>query len=281
MEANRIFRDAVLARWRPGDLVWVHDYHLMLLPRLLREATPEATVGFFLHIPFPASDVFRVLPRREELLHGLLGADYVAFQTHGHLQHFRSSLLRILGVASRMDRVESGRPIRRTWKRLPIGIVPEDFTRPLETDSPCSVRSRTCAGASRAARSSSPWTGSTTRRAFPERLRTFRTPAGAGPALRGRVVLVQVAVPSRERIPLYAKLRHDVNELVGEINGALGTPDWTPVVYIRRAIPRAGARARSTPPSDVGWVTPLLDGMNLVAKEYVACQRRAGRACWS
>ena len=268
-EANGRFRDAVLARWRPGDLVWIHDYHLMLLPRLLREAIPDATIGFFLHIPFPSSDVFRVLPRREELLQGLLGADFVAFQTHAHLQQFRASLLRILGIPSRMDRVLADDRFVRL-EALPIGIVPEEFTRPLEADSVQrsleDLRRRFPGRQILLAVDRLDYT-----KGIPERLRTYRRLLERSPEWRGRVVLIQVAVPSRERIPLYAQLRHQVNELVGEINGALGTPDWTPVVYIRRAIPRPELVALYAA-AHIGWVTPLLDGMNLVAKEYVACQ---------
>jgi len=96
VEANRLFCEAVVHRYKPNDLIWVHDYHLMLLPQMLRERLPDAAVGFFLHIPFPSSEVFPVLPRREELLEGLLGADLLAFQTHAHLQQFRAALLRVL-----------------------------------------------------------------------------------------------------------------------------------------------------------------------------------------
>ena len=108
----------------------MHDYHLMLLPRLLREAVPELAIGFFLHIPFPASDLFRILPGREELLRGLLGADLVAFHTHGHVQHFRSSVQRVLGLATQMDQVVSdGRAVR--VEAQPIGIAPDEFARAL------------------------------------------------------------------------------------------------------------------------------------------------------
>jgi trehalose 6-phosphate synthase/phosphatase len=271
VEANRRFRDVVLERYRPGDLIWVHDYHLMLLPQLLREAVPEAPVGFFLHIPFPPSDIFRVLPRREELLRGLLGADVVAFQTHGYLQHFRSSLLRVLGMGSRMDRVESdGRFVH--LEALPIGIVPEDFSGLLDQDVDPrreleGLRRRFANRKVLLAVDRLDYT-----KGIPERLRAFRRLLERVPDMRGRVVLVQVAVPSRELIPLYKRLRREVNELVGEINGSFGTPDWTPVVYIRRAVSRSELVALYAG-ADVGWVTPLLDGMNLVAKEFVVCQQ--------
>jgi trehalose 6-phosphate synthase/phosphatase len=271
IEANRIFRDAVLERLRPGDLVWVHDYQLMLLPQLLREAAPEAVIGFFLHIPFPASDVFRILPRREELLRGLLGADSVVFQTHGHLQHFRSSLLRILGIGSRMDRVEAeGRFV--SLDAMPIGIGPEEFTAPLESDRETrrsleELRRRFSQRGLLLAVDRLDYT-----KGIPERLRAFRRLLAGRPDLHGKVVLVQIAVPSRDRILRYRELREEVNRLVGEINGDYSTPGWTPIVYIRRAVPRrelVGLYAAA----DVGWVTPLRDGMNLVAKEYVACHR--------
>ena len=128
--ANMLFRDAAVSQYRPGDLLWVHDYQLMLLPQLLRESLPQAAIGFFLHIPFPSSEVFRVLPEREELLQGVLGADLVAFQTYSHLQHFRNSLRRVLGIESRLDAVEIGGRVVRL-EALPIGIAPEEFTKVL------------------------------------------------------------------------------------------------------------------------------------------------------
>jgi trehalose 6-phosphate synthase/phosphatase len=263
-EANQLFCEEVVKRVRPDDTIWVHDYQLMLLPQLLREALPAARIGFFLHIPFPSSSVFRLLPRREELLRGLLGADYIAFHTYSYLQNFRSSALRVLGLESQMDTLEhGGRPIR--LDALPIGIAPQEFTGPLDHDeqtrkSLTRLRGRyhdrfVLLGVDRLDYT----------KGIPERLRTYRRLLREAADLRGRVVLVQVAVPSRERIPMYEELNQEVNQLVGEINGEFSTPDWTPLVYIRRNIPRAEA--------DLAWVSPLRDGLNLVAKEYVACQR--------
>jgi trehalose 6-phosphate synthase/phosphatase len=271
VDANHRFRDAVLERLRSGDLVWVHDYQLMLLPQLLREAIPDVALGFFLHIPFPSSDVFRVLPRRDELLRGLLGADFIAFQTHGDLQHFRSSLLRILGIGSRMDRVEAdGRFVR--LEVLPIGITPEEFTLPIERDravqdSLVELRRRFAGRRILLAVDRLDYT-----KGIPERLRTFRRLLERRKDFHGKVALVQIAVPSRERIPRYRELRQEVSQLVGEINGDFGTPQWTPVVYIHRPVSRPELVALYVA-ADVGWVTPLRDGMNLVAKEYVACHR--------
>jgi trehalose 6-phosphate synthase/phosphatase len=271
VRANERFRDAVVEYVQPGDLVWIHDYHLMLLPELLREAAPHARIAFFLHIPFPSSDVFRLLPRRAELLSGLLGADAVAFHTHDYLQHFRHCLLRVLGLRSRMDCVDTGSRVVRL-EAHPIGIAAGEFADLAERDrqvhgAVADLRRRFDGKRVLVAVDRLDYT-----KGIPERLRTFRRLLEQDPELRAKVVLVQVAVPSRETIPNYAQLRQEVSELVGDLNGDYGTAAWTPVVFIRRAISRAQLVALYVS-ADVGWVTPLRDGMNLVAKEYVACHR--------
>ncbi|MCM2256115.1 MAG: bifunctional alpha,alpha-trehalose-phosphate synthase (UDP-forming)/trehalose-phosphatase [Vicinamibacteria bacterium] len=266
--ANRRFCDAVLERLQPGDRVWVHDYQLMLLPAMLREARPDLAIGFFLHIPFPASEVFRVLPHREELLRGLLAADLVGFQTWGHAQHFRWALLRLLGIDSGLDRVEREGRVTRI-EAFPIGIAPEEFTRTLATPRAQARLAELRARDGRRLVLAVDRLDYT--KGIPERLRAFRLLLERHPEWRGRVCLVQVAVPSRERVSRYRELRREVSELVGEINGELGTPEWTPVVYLKRAVAREELVALYAA-ADVCWVAPLRDGMNLVAKEYVACQ---------
>jgi trehalose 6-phosphate synthase/phosphatase len=270
VEANRIFCRAVVDQYQPGDMIWVHDYQLLLLPQMLREALPDATIGFFLHIPFPSSEVFPVLPRREELLQGLMGADLLAFQTYGHLQQFRSSLLRVLGIESRVAEIPvGGRAIR--LEALPIGIAPEEYTEPLERDQTT-------------ARYYSEWAARYTgqkvllavdrldyTKGVPERLRAYARLLRSETELKEKVVLIQIAVPTREGIDTYQDLRTEVNQLVGEINGQFGTPDWTSVVYINRAIEREELVALYKL-ADMCWVGPLRDGMNLVSKEYVACK---------
>jgi trehalose 6-phosphate synthase/phosphatase len=269
-KANELYRDAAAKLHREDDMIWVHDYQLMLLPKLLRDWNPHIRIGFFLHIPFPSSEVFRVLPERADLLEGVLGADLIAFQTYSHLQHFRNSLRRVLGIESRLDRVEIGsRTVR--LDALPIGIAPEDFTVLLNKRASANhveqLRQRYQRRRILLAIDRMDYT-----KGIPERLRTYRRLLERAPELRGQVVLLQVAVPSRERISTYDTLRRQVNELVGEINGTFGTPDWTPVVYIRRGISRAELVALYAL-ADIAWVSPLRDGMNLVAKEYVVCQQ--------
>ena len=166
VEANERFADAVVERLRPDDLVWVQDYQLLLLPAMLRERRPDARIAFFLHIPFPPPETFRILPQREALLTGLLGADVIAFQAYEHLGAFRRALVQVLGVDSHMDRVEiDGRVIALNAR--PIGISPDDWEQALRERAGQGADRGAAGGLRRALASCSPSTGSTTRRASP------------------------------------------------------------------------------------------------------------------
>ena len=268
-DANERFANAVTERYRDGDLIWVHDYQLALVPALVRERIPDAAIGFFLHVPFPSSEVFRILPNREQLIRGLLGADLVAFQTHAHMHEFRRALLQVLGLPSRLDRVDvDGRTV--SLATLPIGIVVDAWERAIRERN---VQRRIAEHRERAGdmRTLVAVDRLDYTKGIPERLRAYRHLLRTRPQWIGKVQLVQVAVPSREAVPRYAELRRQVSELVGEIDGEFATSAWHPVVYLRRSIPRAELAALYAT-ADVAWVSPLRDGMNLVAKEYVACQ---------
>jgi trehalose 6-phosphate synthase/phosphatase len=274
VEGNQTFCRTVSGIIEGGELIWVHDYHLMLLPECirghLRDRQLQAKIGFFLHIPFPSSEVFAMLPGREEVLKGLLGADLIAFHTHHYLQHFRSSLLRVLGIESQIDSVDyDGRTIR--LEVLPIGISPSDLPGLLDTDPETAshmqeLKSRYGEQKTIIAVDRLDYT-----KGIPHRMRAYRRLLTQHPELAGKVVMIQVAVPSREGIGEYQELRSELNELVGEINGALATAHWTPIVYLRQGVSRAELVALYAI-SDVAWVTPLRDGLNLVAKEYCACK---------
>ena len=269
VRANEAFRDAVVKELKPSDLVWIHDYQLMLLPQMIREAVPDARIGFFLHIPFPSSDVFRVLPRREEVLKGMLGADYLSFHTHRYLQNFRSSLLRVNGVRSSMDRISLGsRQVR--LEAQPIGIAPLDFKKILEENETREIiaefrekykGTKLLVGVDRI----------DITKGIPERLNAFRRFLEQNRRMQKKVTLIQVAVPSRGNIPRYKELQQEVDELVGQINGRFGTPSWSPIVYMRRNLDQKELAALYAV-ADAALVTPLRDGQNLVAKEYVACK---------
>ncbi len=267
---NHAFCRAVSRVSNGEDLIWIHDYHLMLLPDCLREQTRNAKIGFFLHIPFPSSEVFAMLPKREAVLKGLLGADLIAFHTHLYLQHFRASLLRVLGIESQIDSLEyDGRTIH--LEVLPIGIAPEELGGLIDHGPETAkylqeLRQRYKGQQIMIAVDRLDYT-----KGIPNRMRTIRRLLTQHTELREKIVLIQVAVPSREGIGDYQALRSELNETVGEINGELATPHWTPIVYLRQGVSRQELAALYSL-ADIAWVTPLRDGLNLVAKEYCACK---------
>jgi trehalose 6-phosphate synthase/phosphatase len=267
-DMNERFADEVARHHRPGDLVWVHDYQLMLVPRLLRDRVPDARIGFFLHIPFPASDVFRVLPARERLLEGVLGADLVGFHTAAYVRHFGSSLLRLLGLATDVDRVHlAGRTVRLGV--FPMGIDPDAFAA-LAADDGVATEVR----ALRAPDDAALLVGIDRldyTKGIPRRLLAFETLLRGDPSLHERLRLIQVAVPSRTGVDAYQDFRRHVDELVGRVNGTFGTPRWTPVRYVYRNLTDHEVVALYRA-AHVMLVTPIRDGMNLVAKEFVAAR---------
>lgn len=270
VSANEAFRDEIVKHLQPDDLVWIHDYHFLLLPQMLREAIPDITIGFFLHVPFPSSSVFRILPKREALLKGMLGADFVAFHTHRYLQHFRTSMLRLLGIRSEMDRVEIDRRTV-TLDAMPIGIAPEEFNEMLmkhEGTRKHLAELKQRFGYRKIILSVDRLDYT---KGIPQRLRAYRRFLRDCPEWHGKAVLIQIAVPSREQVPKYGRLRKEVDELIGQINGDWSTPEWAPISYVRRSLPQHELAALYAA-ADVALVTPLRDGMNLVAKEYVACK---------
>jgi trehalose 6-phosphate synthase/phosphatase len=266
VEANERFADVVAARYRPGDLIWVHDYQLLLLPGLLRKRIPDARIGFFLHIPFPSEELFRTLPARERILEGLLGADLVGFHTPAYLRHFATSLIDILGISVDIDRVQlPDREVRLGV--FPMGIDAATFA--ARSVDPAVVAE---AKANRGDGSVRVLVGVDRldyTKGIPRRLLAYERMLLTHPELRERVRLLQVAVPSRTGVGAYQDFRTLVDQLVGKINGAFGTPRWVPVHYIFRSLsePDLVALYRA---ADVMLVTPLRDGMNLVAKEFIA-----------
>jgi len=263
---NQRFADAVAAHHRPGDLIWVHDYHLMLVPRLLRERIPDARVGFFLHIPFPPTEVFRALPYRERLLEGLLGADLIGFHTPGYLRHFTAAVTRTLGVAAGVHGVLWQHRQHRLGV-FPMGIDVSFFDAMAQDEGVVReaeelrgpVGAKLLIGIDRLDYT----------KGIPRRLLAFEKLLQDHPELHERVRLIQVAVPSRTAVEAYQDLRALVDGLVGRINGAFSTSGWAPIRYLFRNLtpPEVVALYRA---ADVMLVTPIRDGMNLVAKEFVA-----------
>jgi trehalose 6-phosphate synthase/phosphatase len=269
VEVNRRFADAVAAEYRPGDLVWVQDYQLMLLPELLRERLPEAIIGFFLHIPFPSAEVFRILPQRERILRGLLGADLIGFHTFAYARHFTTALLHVLGLEPGVDSVQSGDRTTQ-FGVFPMGVDAEAFDRRARSESVAVELSR-IRDDLRGCRLFLSIDRLDYTKGLRRRLLAFERLLRERPELRGAVKLLQVVVPSRTQVDSYAQFERQVDELVGHINGAFSDVNYSPIQHLYRSVDqdRLTALYRA---ADVMLVTPLRDGMNLVSKEFVAAR---------
>jgi trehalose 6-phosphate synthase/phosphatase len=266
---NEKFGDELLRILKPDDLVWIHDYHLMLLPRLLKERMATVHIGFFLHIPFPSYEIFRLLPStwRKEILDGVLGADLVGFHTYEYTQHFLQSVLRILGYGNNIGQILlPERTVRADT--FPMGIDYERFSAAASSDEVQAEVSRLRAtlGDVRVVLSADRLDYT---KGIPNRLLGYDLFLEQNPQWHGKIVLLLVVVPSRIGVEQYEQMKRQLEELVGRINGKYGSIGWAPVVYQYRHLPFVPLVALYAT-SDVSLVTPLRDGMNLVAKEYVA-----------
>jgi alpha,alpha-trehalose-phosphate synthase [UDP-forming] len=276
LDVNRKFADVVLERTSSEDFVWVHDYHLIHVAQYIRERDPKRRIGFFLHVPFPPLDILIKLPWRGPILRALQSYDLLGFQTLRDRRNFIRSIhdllpdVRVSGKRSVMRLDVSGRSM--LVGVFPIGIDHSSFTSVAASpDVEKRVdRLREDIGPHRIVLGVDRLDYT---KGVPERLRAFRTMLRKYPEHRGKVVLVQILVPSRENLPLYRELKSTVDGLVGEINGEFATIGWSPVIYRYAHLSRHDLVALYRI-ADVGLVTPYKDGMNLVAKEYCACQVR-------
>jgi len=270
IKVNEAFRDSVIKGYIPGDIVWVHDYHLMLLPRLLREKIPEISVGFFLHTPFPSYDIFRTLPTkwRNDILEGILGADLVGFHTIDYTQHFLRCILRILGQEHSFGQVVLGEERTVRVDTFPMGVdYDEIHTAAMSDDIQEEGRGLRERLGNRKIILSQDRLDYT--KGIKNRLEAYAAFLERYPQWQRKVVLVLSVVPSRLGAEQYDLMKEDIDKLVGNINGKYGAIDWTPIVYRYRFLPYNQLLSLFLI-SDVALVTPLRDGMNLVAKEYVA-----------
>lgn len=274
-EANRLFAKKIAKDVQDGDLIWVHDYHLMLLPQMLREEIDDSRsnvkIGFFLHTPFPSSEIYRILPVRNEILLGVLHCDLIGFHTYDYARHFLSSCSRILGLTTTPNGVEfEGKVV--TVGAFPIGIDPTKLVEGLQKEN---VKKRIAfleekfkgvkimVGVDRLDYI----------KGVPQKLHALEVFLTDHPEWIGKVVLVQVAVPSRQDVEEYQNLRAVVNELVGRINGKFGTVEFVPIHFMHKSVNFDELIALYAV-SDVCLVTSTRDGMNLVSFEYIACQEK-------
>ncbi|RMD40379.1 hypothetical protein DV735_g4747, partial [Chaetothyriales sp. CBS 134920] len=273
-EANLLFAKRVAQDVRDGDLIWVHDYHLMLLPEMLREeigsSRSNVKIGFFLHTPFPSSEIYRILPVRNEILNGVLASDLIGFHTYDYARHFLSSCNRILGLATSPNGVDfHGRIV--SVGTFPIGIDPTKITDGLQRPS-VKKRISVLEDKFRGVKIMVGVDRLDYIKGVPQKLHAFEVFLTDHPEWIGKVVLVQVAVPSRQDVEEYQNLRAVVNELVGRINGKFGTVEFVPIHFMHQSVNFEELIALYAV-SDVCLVTSTRDGMNLVSFEYIAAQR--------
>ncbi len=268
-KVNEAFARAAVEAYKPGDSIWVHDYHLMLAPGMIRKALPDARIGFFLHIPFAAPDVFRVVPWRAEILEGLLAADLVGFHTPTDAEHFIDSCRRVLKLDGGRDVVIQPDHVTRVMP-FPLGID-TTFWADLANDKTVMARAADIRAEAGARKLLVGIDRLDYTKGILRRLTALELLFQQDPELAKRVRLIQVVFPSREAVESYASLKRRVDEQVGRINGKYGSLWDAPIRVLNRNVTPDDVAALYEA-TDVMLVTPLRDGMNLVAKEFVACR---------
>ncbi|KAJ6423519.1 hypothetical protein OIU84_024476 [Salix udensis] len=268
-KANQMFADVVHQHYEEGDVVWCHDYHLMFLPKCLKERNSNMKVGWFLHTPFPSSEIHRTLPSRSDLLRSVLAADLVGFHTYDYARHFVSACTRILGLEGTPEGVEDQGRLTRV-AAFPIGIDSDRFIRALELPQVQEhikelkerfAGRKVMLGVDRLDMI----------KGIPQKILAFEKFLEEYPSWCDKVVLLQIAVPTRTDVPEYQKLTSQVHEIVGRINGRFGTLTAVPIHHLDRSLDFYALCALYAV-TDVALVTSLRDGMNLVSYEFVACQ---------
>ncbi|MEJ6980662.1 bifunctional alpha,alpha-trehalose-phosphate synthase (UDP-forming)/trehalose-phosphatase [Pedobacter sp. P351] len=266
-EVNNKFKEAVLQLTEPDDIIWIHDYQLLLLPGLIRAELPDITIGFFQHIPFPSSELFRLIPWRAEILENMLGADLLGFHTFDDARHFRSAVTRVLPIHSSSN-VITYNDRQVVIESFPMGIDDKKFEsltsdkRVLDNISELKVsfdKNKIILSIDRLDYS----------KGILQRLQAYGLLLQNHPEHLEKVILYMIIVPSRDNVANYKELKDEIDKMVGNINARYRTLNWIPIHYYYRSFPIDILSALYSI-ADVCLVTPMRDGMNLVSKEYVA-----------
>ena len=271
-QANTRFLDELKALIRPGDLVWIHDFQLMLLPDMLRKAIPDANIGYFFHIPFPTFEIIKLLPRtwRQALVGGLLGADVIGFHTTDYVQHFMQNVTEILALPIIENRiilpdrpvVVSHFPISIDYNKFNDSAVDADVVQTRQKYRQLLHDNKIIFSVDRLDYT----------KGITYRLQGYERFLEQNPDWHDRVTFVLTVVPSRDQIPQYQEIKREIEETVGRINGLFGTIGWRPIVYSYRSLNFTELMACYTA-CNIALITPVRDGMNLVSKEFVASRQ--------
>jgi trehalose 6-phosphate synthase/phosphatase len=274
-QVNKLFADHIIANYRPNDQIWIHDYQLMLVPGMIREHLPDATIGFFLHIPFPSFEIFRLLHKtwKHKIIDGLLGADLIGFHTHEYVQHFLKTVRMSKGFDHQFRAIYTPRGVVKV-DMFPIGIDFKKFNKAIDSPKVIEFMERI-------------------RTNFPDkkiifsvdrldytkgithRLAGFECFLSDNPEWRQKIVFILVVVPSRQIVSKYNERKKLIEEEIGRINGKYSTLQWQPIIYRYNQLTFHELTALYHS-SHIGLLTPLRDGMNLVAKEYIASCEKHG-----
>ncbi len=266
-DVNKLFAEAAFPLINDEDIIWVQDYQLMLLPAMIREQKSKVSIGYFHHIPFPSYELFRVLPKREAVLNGLLGADLIGFHTHDYMRHFISAIYRVLQLESSLDEIQLSDRVVHV-DTFPMGINYDHYhdtvLKPEVKEKVVELRKNI--GDHSIILSVDRLDYS---KGILHRLIGFSQFLENYPEYLGKVSLVMIVVPSRDQVDMYADLKIKIDEMIGNINGQYSELGWTPVHYFYRSFEFDELIAMYHT-ADIALVSPLRDGMNLVAKEYIA-----------
>jgi trehalose 6-phosphate synthase len=268
---NRRFAEAAAMSAEKNGVVWVQDYQLQLVPQMLRDVRPDLRIGFFLHIPFPPTELFKQLPWRNDILRGLLGADLVGFQRPGGASNFARLVRLRLGLKTHRDKITLGDGREVSARAYPISIDFDEFEKLANADG---VLARAAEIREELGRPQSILLGVDRldyTKGIRQRLRAFGELIVDGRTSVDETIFVQVASPSRERVDQYREVRDEIERWVGRINGDLGKIGHPAIHYLHASYGREEMAALFRA-ADVMVVTPFADGMNLVAKEYVTCR---------
>ena len=275
-EVNQKFADSVLKNIEKGDTIWIHDYQLLLCPKMIKEVRPDVTIGFFLHIPFPSFEIFRIFPWREPLLEGMLGADLIGFHTYDYQRHFLSSVKRILRKEVSFNRVNIyGREV--VVNTFPMGIDYKKFNQAAQTHAHMSNAEKSDLKKQLELHKKGADDGKLIlsidrldyTKGVVNRIKAFELFLTKYPEYLEKVRLVMLTVPSRSSVSDYKRLKKETDEIVGRVNGRFATINWTPIWYYYRAM-NFDDLIDLYMTSDIAMITPVRDGMNLVAKEFIA-----------
>ncbi len=262
---NRRFADSVLEEYEPGDKVWVQDYQLALLPRMIREEEPNAEIALFWHIPWPPWETFGIIPWKKEIVKGMLGSDFIGFHTSWLVHNFLDTVFKLGGAANRNENIARMGPEKAAVKAIPLGIDTDFFSKTEEQEKKAKqLKEDFCCSKLVLSVDRLDYT-----KGIDRRLEAIRTFFDEYPQYRGEVSFIERISPSRSKVQEYKDMREKIEQLISQINGELRGEKWVPIRYFYQHLPQEELIPYYLA-ADIGLLTPLIDGMNLVAKEYVA-----------